>query len=180
VADDPSGDALLAPGAEAVFDNIRFRSERGPALLPGARGADRDCAVELATALPDTPGATAPNELACIDGAACDADPLPRRCGFDVRLCVNVVDRHVLACQATDVASLRVHGQRRHPELAALATAADAILPTSDHACTATPTRVTVTIPATRTRARVVLHTDGRRADGLRDFDRFVLSCVAP
>src|SRR5262249_20212057 len=102
LANDPSGEALLEPGAESAFGNIVFRRERGPALLPGG-ARPTDCTLELATQLEDAPGAELPRRLACADGDACDLDPTPGQCGFAVSLCVGEVDRHLLACTPGDV-----------------------------------------------------------------------------
>jgi hypothetical protein len=158
-----------------VFGNIRFVADRGPALLPG--GTSRaDCTVELATQIADAPGSAVPGRLACTDGAPCDLDPLPGRCGFTVRLCANEVDRHLLGCQASDVARIRVRGTRGRPDLAAVAAATGAILPTGERRCGA-PTPVTVTVPPGQSAGRRVIRTVARRSDGTRDADRFVLRC---
>jgi cysteine-rich repeat protein len=178
LANDPSEEALLEPGAEAAFSNIRFLRDRGPALLPGGRRVDGECAVELATQIPDAPGAFAPGRLACVDGAPCDGDPRPRSCGFAVRLCLNVVDRHLLGCAATDVASLSVRGWRGDPALAALGAAPG--LPTSDRRCTPEPALLTVAIPPGRTTGRRVVRTAARSTSGTRDLDRFLLTCAVP
>jgi probable HAF family extracellular repeat protein/cysteine-rich repeat protein len=177
LANDPSLEDLLQPGSEAVFGNIRFLRERGPALLPGG-AAPADCTLELATQIADTPGAAAPRTLACSDGASCDRDSLPGRCEFAVQLCTNEVDRHLIGCVATDVTSVRVKGTRRNPELASLATAVAAILPAGDRRCSE-PTLVTVTIPPGRSVGRRAIRTFARRSDGTRDADRFVLRCEA-
>ena len=119
-----------------------------------------------------------PQRLACSDGAPCDRDPLPGRCGFAVQLCVNEVDRHIIGCVATDVTSVRVKGTRRSPELAALATATSVILPTGDRRCSE-PTPVTVAIPPGRSVGRRVIRTLARQSDGTRDADHFALRCEA-
>ena len=171
---DRSEVALLAPGAEGELA-VKYFRDPGPALSLG--GTSRtDCMVALAAAPGDGLDDTPLRNLACTDGAACDADPAPRRCGFDVRLCVNAVDRRAIACTPTDVASLGVENPSGDAELDALQSVATALGPTSDRRCTA-PVRLTVPIPGRKASGRRRLRVRAVDAAGRRDADRFVLSC---
>jgi cysteine-rich repeat protein len=175
---DRSAAALLAPGAEAEFGPVRYFRDPGPALSLGGRGAT-DCMVALASspgdALDDTPLRT----LTCTDGTACDADPAPGRCEFDVRLCVNVVDPRTIACVPTDVASLRVVKAGRSRQLAALQAAATALGATSDRRCTAT-VRLTVATRRHGKGGRRKIRLRARDAAGRQDVDTYVLRCRGP
>ena len=170
---------LLQAGAEAQFPNVVYRRERGPALLPGGGPPATDCAVELAVpTIPDVPGRKRPRMLSCVDGTACDVDPAPGACGFDVQLCVNQFDRHVSRCTPSDVAFVGVE-DGGDAELSALAGAVAAIVPTDLRRCS-TPTRVTIGLPSGAARARRKIRTTGAPTAGAPDVDRFTLVCQRP
>lgn len=166
------GAALLDAGAEDEFGAVYYARDPGPAIVLGGT-AESDCLVTLATAAGDGLGDPAPRALACADGAPCDGDPTPGRCGFDLRLCINVVDRRLLACTPSDVSAIRVKTRGRRAELAALADAATALVPTADRRCT-DAMRITVS------RGRRLIRVRAEDSSGRRDVDATVLRCTRP
>jgi hypothetical protein len=168
--------ALLDPGAETEFGDVEYLRDPGPAVSLGGT-ARTDCMVALGSTIGDALDDTPLRTLACTDGAACDTDPLPGRCGFDVRLCVNSVDRRAIACTPTDVASLRVRNPQADTELARLQAAATALTPTSDRRCSA-QVHVTVTLAARRATGRRRVHVRARDTANRQDADRYLLECL--
>lgn len=169
-------DPLLVPGAEAEFDDIVFRADPGPLLLSGTPRRST-CGFELGVARAEGFAALDGRRLECLDGAPCDGDPAVGRCAIGLQACVNVVDRAVPACVPIDVASVAVSGTKRHPDLARLATTATELLPTSDRRC-GDVTQVTVAIPRGRRTGRRLIRTKALTSLGVRDTDRFVLTCI--
>ena len=169
---------LLQSGAEVEFGDVQYFRDPGPAVSLG--GTSRtDCMVARASAGGDALDDTPLRTLTCTDGAACDADPAPDRCGFDVRLCVNLVDRRAIGCVPTDVASLRVKNASGNKELTALGKAAAALGATSDRRCTA-PVRLTVVIPSRRDSGRRRVRVRAVDTAARHDSDTYVLRCVRP
>jgi cysteine-rich repeat protein len=176
---DPSHAAILEPGAEAVFGGeVTWLRDPGPRLVLGGATRD-DCMLELAAADGDGLDDAPVREIACTDGAACDADPAPGRCGVAISLCVNVVDRRLPRCVPTDVAEIAVKNPDADAELADVQAAATGLGATSHRRCTA-PSRLTVGIPARRSRGQRRLRVLATDAAGRIDRDAFVVRCLRP
>ena len=172
--DDLPGSALLEPGAEAEFGDVLVFRNLGPTIVAG--GAKRtDCALGLGV---DGVATNDGKEIVCRDGDACDADPAPGRCGFDVRLCVNAVEPEDIACMPRDVTQVYVSGAGRVAELATLEQGTRTLLPTTDRRCSPS-TRFEVAMPAGRTKARRRIGSRAVGSAGTWDRDRFTLRCNA-
>jgi len=151
------------------------------ACVPGGGPAATDCALELRA----LGGATVDGRrIRCRDGAACDADPIPGRCGFDVLLCLGNEDAARASCAsfAPREVLLRHWGGAASPPLldalAALGGASDGRRRVTfdpplaaTNACTP-PVRLTIPISG-RALNLTTRGTDRRDADA----DRFRFVC---
>src|SRR5689334_20160830 len=113
--------------------------------IPGGGSAATDCQAEFSgTGLrlnykPFDPAHPKPGkELRCFDGdVVCDAgDAADNACVFDVDVCLRNADPALPLCTAADVASVTVRGATNDPDLAALQSALNALLPATSNVCT--------------------------------------------
>jgi len=89
--------------------------------VSGGGPATSDCAFEVRS----LGGATvAGGKLSCRDGDACDSDPTPGVCGFDVLLCLANEDAALPACASFAPRELRVRNWTRDGTPALLAALA--------------------------------------------------------
>jgi hypothetical protein len=144
-----------------------------------------DCAFEVRALTTTATSTDADRRIVCRDGAACDADPAPNVCGFDVQLCLTNHDAARPSCASFAPRSVRVTNGLAGSTpalldaLAALPGGAitnartvtfEPALATSD-ACTA-PLRLAVPVPGRS--LNVTTRGDGR---GERDADRVRFVC---
>ena len=121
--------------------------------IPGGGKADVDCHVELAsTAMRINTPFHNPNKVkpgkgvSCFDGEpGCDLDgEVNNSCTFDVDLCLYNNDPALPTCSPADVTAVAVKGATKDPNLGALQSDIDALLPASASVCT---TGNTVVVP---------------------------------
>jgi len=144
------------------------------ALTPGGSGK-RECNVELWGGAFDVAANGRPlGRWTCTDGDACDRDgTVDGSCTFVVGTCFSVADARIGSCTPGGVDAAEVRIAKSPPPLAAMQAAADAILPSSDAACSAgTP----VGVPARKTVRVAVRATAGPRTV---DSDTVALRCKA-
>jgi outer membrane protein assembly factor BamB len=158
--------------------------------IKGGAPAEDDCQAEFAsTALrlnfpPFNPKAPAPStEVRCFDGdAGCDLDgAVDDACVFDIDVCLRNADLDLPSCVPQDVTAVTVEGAGADPDLQALQSALDAILPATTNVCTSGATlRVPLDAPDStgafqrghKTVSLTVTTADGESTDTLE------LSCV--
>ena len=136
---------MIAMGVLVLLGPGTARAQTCPPDCPvkGGGSTVTDCLLEFDGLTPDRPG---DRVISCLDGdPACDMDPEPGVCGFDVRACLNNADPSLPRCSASGVDSLRIRGGGEGG--AALAGAIRDLLPTTENVCTA-PTRISVPIRA--------------------------------
>jgi outer membrane protein assembly factor BamB len=121
--------------------------------IPGGADAALDCHAEYAgdglrlNYKPFDPAHPKPGkEVRCFDGdVGCDADGMVNNaCVFDVDVCLRNADPNLPLCPPADVTAVAVSGITKDPELAALQTALDALLPATTNVCT---TGATLAVP---------------------------------
>jgi len=159
--------------------------------LPGGDSAKHDCHAEFATTAlrlnypPFDPARPrAGREVRCFDGdAGCDLDgTVNNECAFDVDVCLlRSPDPALPACAPAEVTSVLVSNPLADPDLQALQTALDGLLPSVADACTSDRTlRVPLRGPDSRGRFR---HASKKvrlvaRTASDDDADRLKLTCV--
>jgi polyvinyl alcohol dehydrogenase (cytochrome) len=113
--------------------------------VPGGGSAATDCHAEFAGAglrlnyRPFDPAhPRTRKEVRCFDGdVACDADGMANNlCTFDIDVCLRNPDPALPACTPADVTEVSVARASRDPDLAALNTALNLLLPATTNVCT--------------------------------------------
>lgn len=127
--------ALTASALFALLGSGPALAQECPPDCPvkGGGPASTDCILELDPGV----GAKVPGGrvVECRDAdPACDKNPLPGVCGFEVKACLNNADPSLPTCTANGVDSVRVRGGGEAGR--DIADAIDALLPTSDNQCT--------------------------------------------
>ena len=114
--------------------------------LPGGGTAKQDCHAEFASTAMRlnypafNPAKPKPGkEVRCFDGdAGCDLDgTVNNQCVFDVDVCLHNADPAIASCTPADVTAVTVASASKDPDLAALQTAVNALLPATANTCTA-------------------------------------------
>ena len=159
--------------------------------LKGGGAAETDCQAEFASPVlrlnypPFDPAAPQPGtEVRCFDGdAGCDTDgAVDRACVFDVDVCLRNQDPSLPACTAADVTSVTVVDASGDPDLEALQSALDELLPATSNVCTSGRTlRVPLDGPdasGAYHRGHKTVHLEAQTSDGGTDVDELELSCV--
>src|SRR5690348_9319270 len=157
------------------------------ATVAGGGSKRTDCFAELSGVTLNFPAAPHRAKLLrCRDGDACDADGIANGvCTFDVSVCLDQTDPALPDCTppADGISTYQVRNRPpADPELAALDSAAAALLPATTAACSAP---VVLTVPVVgpdrkggfRTGKKVVRTTAGTPS-GVQDSDRLRIQCV--
>ena len=159
--------------------------------LPGGGDPRQDCHAEFATTAlrlnypPFDPAHPEPGrEVRCFDGdAGCDTDgTVNHECRFDVDVCLlRSADPALPDCTPAEVTAVAVGNASGDPDLQALQTAVNGLLPSTADACTTGQTlRVPLRGPDGRgrfRRSRRTIRLTARTATGT-DVDRVKLTCV--
>jgi polyvinyl alcohol dehydrogenase (cytochrome) len=137
----------LAAAIAAVFFSCGLAIADCPPSCAITGGSDpaSDCLAELAATGMHVnypafnPAKPKPaKEVRCFDGdAGCDLDGEPNgECLFDIDVCLRNADPALPSCTPADVTAVTVSGASKSPQLAALQTAIDALLPATTNLCT--------------------------------------------
>ena len=113
----------------------------GACSIPGGGSLATDCIVELDGVMANSPP-TRPRGVVCTDGdPTCDGDAVANgACNFKLTGCLNNPDPRFPSCTGTNVSSITVKNRpptskTYNPQLAALQSALQALVPTSSNVC---------------------------------------------
>jgi hypothetical protein len=158
----------------------------GACSAPGGGSLGTDCLVEYDGVTLNNP-ASRPRGVVCTDGdPTCDADGTANgSCRFDVTACVNNPDPRFPACTAPNVSTFTVKNRPAtspsyNPQLAAVQSAVQALIPTGSNVCTGVqPISVSLRVRSGVFKPNTVkLRSIALSAAGVKDSDRVKFKCL--
>jgi hypothetical protein len=173
-------------GVLATCGNGLALCSGGACSAPGGGSLTTDCMVEYDGVTLNNP-TTRPRGVLCTDGdPACDADATPNgACNFKITACLNNPDPRFPSCVTPNVASITVKNRpptsaSYNPQLAALQSAIQALVPTAANVCTgeqniSVPLRVRNGAFRPNT---VKIRSVALASAGTKDNDRVKLKCL--